>query len=450
MTTDNKMQKGALMTGRELALDMLLEILEKGAFCHLVERQALAKYQYLSKKERALATRLTEGVIERLYSIDYAIDQVSKVKVSKMKPVIRNIIRIGAYQILFLERIPDSAACNEAVKLAVKRRFSGLKGFVNGVLRSLIRAREDLTFPDDKTRLSMPDWILSMWEEAFGYEASRNIAAAFLEEKPTCVRCSRKKPAEEIAASLRQQGVEVTGLAGFDDILYLSHYDYLEALEAFQNGDIQVQDVSSSLVCRAAAPKEGSFVIDVCAAPGGKSLHMADLLEGTGMVEARDLTWQKVRLIDDNIERSGLSNIRTKVWDARITDEEVKGKADIVLADLPCSGLGIIGRKPDIKYRVSKEGLKELAALQREILSAVWEYVKPGGCLVYSTCTVSLWENEENARWFLENFPFEAEDISGRLGEAFEAESMKEGFLQLLPDRHPCDGFFLAVFRRKV
>ncbi len=450
MTNSTSRKTQAAVTGRELALDMLLEILEKGGFCHIVKRQALSKYQYLPKKERALASRLTDGVVERLLSVDYAINQISNTKTAAMKPVIRNILRLGAYQILYMDKIPVSAACNESVKLTVKRHFAGLKGFVNGVLRSLAREKETIVFPDASIGLSMPQWILSMWEKDYGRETAENIAAAFLEERPTCVRLNSKAAMEETVASLEKQGVEVSALEGFRDILYLKGYDHLEDLEAFRNGAIQVQDVSSSLVCRAASPKTGDFVLDVCGAPGGKSIHMADLLCGTGMVESRDLTWQKVRLIEDNIERTGFSNIRAREWDARVPDAEMKEKADIVLADLPCSGLGIIGRKPDIKYRASAKGLEDLAALQREILSVVWEYVKPGGRLVYSTCTINRRENEDNAEWFLEQFPFEPEDISGRLEGQFCEQSMKRGMLQLFPDRHPSDGFFLAVFRRNV
>lgn len=438
------------MTGRELALDMLLEILEKGEFCHIIKRQALSKYQYLPKKERALAARLTDGVTERLLSVDYAINQVSRTKTAAMKPVIRNILRIGAYQILYMDKIPDSAACNEAVKLAVKRRFTGLKGFVNGVLRSLVREKEQIRFPNSSIRLSMPEWILSMWAADYGIHGAEEIAAAFLKERPTCVRLNSGASPEETITSLENQGVEVTRLDGFDDILYLAGYDHLEELEAFQKGQIQVQDLSSTMVCRAAPPQAGSFVLDVCGAPGGKSIHMADLLSGTGMVESRDLTWQKVSMIEENIGRTGFSNIRAKEWDARRLDDEMREQADIVLADLPCSGLGIIGRKPDIKYRATRESLKDLANLQREILSVVWKYVKPGGRLVYSTCTINRQENQDNAEWFLENFPFEPEDISDRFSGIFCEPSLKQGMLQLLPDRHPCDGFFLAVFRRKV
>lgn len=438
------------ITARELALDMLMEILEKGSFCHIVERQALSKYQYLPKQERALATRLTEGVIERLFSIDYVINQVSKTRTEKMKPVIRNILRIGVYQLLYMDRIPDSAACNEAVKLAVKRRFTGLKGFVNGVLRSVARKKENLEFPDDETRYSIPGWLLDMWKQDLGEQEALSVAEALLLERPTCVRCNlAKDSAEHIIMSLNNQGVHTERLPGFEDILYISGYDYLEGLDAFAQGLIQVQDVSSSLVGRAADPKAGDFVLDVCAAPGGKSLHMADLLKGTGMVEARDLTYQKAALIEENISRSGFANIRAKVWDALEPDEEMKGQADIVLADLPCSGLGIIGRKPDIKYRMNLETCEDLANLQKDILSVVWEYVKPGGILVFSTCTIDKLENEDNRNWFLNEYPFEPVDISEKAAGAFQEETLKEGYIQLLPGRHNSDGFFLSVFRRK-
>lgn len=214
-------------------------------------------------------------------------------------------------------------------------------------------------------------------------------------------------------------------------MLYLSGYDHLEALEAFRNGWIQVQDLSSSLVGMAAAPKEGSQVLDVCGAPGGKSLHIADLLKGSGHVTVRDLSDYKVQMIEDNIDRSGFSNISAEVWDALELDEELVEAMDLVVADLPCSGLGILGKKPDIKNRVKPEDLDSLAELQREILSVVWQYVKPGGMLVYSTCTIDKKENEENVAWFQEHFPFEPVNIEGRLGEKLKDGDHEAG---IFPD----------------
>ncbi len=458
---------------RELALDILLEILERGGYSHVVLRQALSKYQYLSKQERAFITRVTEGTLEYLIQIDWILNQYSRTKVTKMKPVIRTILRMSVYQILYMDRIPDSAACNEAVKLAGKRKFSGLKGFVNGVLRSVAREKEALTekfseaescpgdvpHPDkdfdsmamQAVRYSVPEWLLAMWTEELGIRQTKQILQAFLSEGDTTVRCNLNlAPKGKILESLTAQGVCCRESAYSEKVLAISGYDYLESLEAFRKGWIQVQDLSSVLAGDAAAPKPGDHVIDVCAAPGGKSLHVADMLNGTGMVEARDLTWQKVALIEENIRRSGFTNIRAVQQDALELDEASMAQADIVLADLPCSGLGIIGKKPDIKIHMTPEKLESLVQLQRDILSVVWQYVKPGGILVYSTCTIRRGENQDNVAWLLEHFPFEPVDLTGRFGSWIQVPSLSEGWIQFLPGIHPCDGFFVAVLRRKT
>lgn len=264
------------------------------------------------------------------------------------------------------------------------------------------------------------------------------------------VRCNESLAEREtILASLESQGVQADPSPYLPGVLELSGYDHLEMLEAFQMGWIQVQDLSSVFAGLAASPQKGDFVLDVCAAPGGKSLHAADLLRGTGMVEARDLTEKKAELIEENIQRCGFSNIRARVWDVLVPDETVFGKADIVLADLPCSGLGIIGKKPDIKLRMTKESADDLARLQRQSLSVVWQYVKPGGILVYSTCTIHQAENQENAAWFLKNFPFKPVDLTKRLGGVLKEDSLKDGWIQFLPGFGPWDGFFLSVMRRE-
>lgn len=446
------------LENREIVLDILLEVLERGGFVHVVLNQALAKYQYLDKADRAFITRVTDGTLEYLIQIDYIINLYSKTKTQKMKPVIRNLLRFSVYQILYMDRVPDSAVCNEAVKLAEKRRFQGLKGFVNGVLRTIAREKEGITFEEPWLALSLPQWLYELWVSCYGEETTRKMGETFLKEKPTTVRINAsaapgggdgKAFIEAVWKSLKAQGVQIRPVMDREDILHLKGYDYLEGLEAFQKGWIQVQDVSSVLVGELARPKPGSQVIDVCAAPGGKSLHIADLMKGTGMVEARDLTFQKVQLIEENIARCGFGNIRAAVWDALETDEAAVERADLVLADLPCSGLGILGRKPDIKNNMTVEQMKELAKLQRRMLSVVWRYVKPGGRLVYSTCTIDPMENEENARWFMENFPFDPEDLTPALGRDYAQASLKEGYVQFLPGLHPMDGFFISVFTRR-
>lgn len=366
-----------------------------------------------------------------------------------MKPLIRTLLRMSVYQILYMDRIPDSAVCNEAVKLAEKRRFQGLKGFVNGVLRTISREKENLTFSDDSIAFSMPSWILSLWKEPYDQSVIRKMLTWFLSEKPMMVRLNTSlAKKEDIIKSLKDQEVLVKESPFLDTVLWLEGFDHIESLLAFQKGWLQVQDLSSCLVGLAANPQEGDVVLDVCGAPGGKALHIADLLKGTGHVQVRDVSEQKVNLINENIDRSGFSNLTAQVWDALVLDEAFLEKADIVLADLPCSGLGILGKKPDIKQKMKPEALASLAKLQREILSVVWQYVKPGGILIYSTCTIDKQENEENMTWFLEQFPFQPVDIQGRLGEKLNCKTMKEGYLQLLPGLYPCDGFFLSVMQR--
>lgn len=430
----------AKVNTRDLVVEILLLVTRDGQYSHIALNQVLEKYQYLDKSDRAFITRVTEGTLERMIELDYITDQFSKVKVKKMKPVIRAIVRSAVYQLKYMDSVPDSAVCNEAVKLAVSRGFGGLRGFVNGVLRSIARNLDSVQYPPEGTkeylsvRYSMPPWILEQWLAWYTPEQVEQMLRNFLEEKPTSIRCNLHQISrEDLKRKLAGEGVKAEEVPELPCALLISRYDYLGALPSFQEGDFQVQDISSMLVAERANPREGDYIIDVCAAPGGKALHLADKLRGTGMVQARDISDYKVGLIWDNIRRAGMENIEAVRWDATVLDEESVEKADIVIADLPCSGLGVLGRKSDLKYRMTREGEKELAALQRQILSQVWRYVKPGGKLVYSTCTINREENEENAAWFQAEYP--------------EFRLVSEE--QLLPGQQAGDGFYIAVFVRK-
>ena len=430
----------AKVNTRDLVVEILLLVTRDGQYSHIALNQVLEKYQYLDKSDRAFITRVTEGTLERMIELDYITDQFSKVKVKKMKPVIRAIVRSAVYQLKYMDSVPDSAVCNEAVKLAVSRGYGGLRGFVNGVLRSIARNLDSVQYPPEGTkeylsvRYSMPPWILEQWLAWYTPEQVEQMLRNFLEEKPTSIRCNLHQISrEDLKRKLAGEGVKAEEVPELPCALLISGYDYLGALPSFQEGDFQVQDISSMLVAERANPREGDYIIDVCAAPGGKALHLADKLRGTGMVQARDISDYKVGLIWDNIRRAGMENIEAVRWDATVLDEESVEKADIVIADLPCSGLGVLGRKSDLKYRMTREGEKELAALQRQILSQVWRYVKPGGKLVYSTCTINREENEENAAWFQAEYP--------------EFRLVSEE--QLLPGQQAGDGFYIAVFVRK-
>ncbi len=444
------------VTERELVMECLLEITRDGQYSHIALRNLLSKYQYLDKKERAFITRCVEGTLEHMIEIDYIIGQFSKVKVNKMKPVIRTIARSSVYQLKYMDSVPDSAVCNEAVKLAVKKGFVNLKGFVNGLLRNIARNIEQIEYPDEDTpeglsvRYSMPQWILKLWLDEYDIETVKVMLEDFLKEKPTVIRCCLSQmPKEVLIEKLQAEHVTVKEHPYLPYALSISGYDYLEALESFREGGFYVQDIGSMLVAEVAGPKEGDQVIDVCAAPGGKALHIADKLAGTGMVEARDLTEAKVSLIEENIERAGLKNIRAVQKDASLPDEASVCRADIVVADLPCSGLGVLGRKTDLKYKLTEEMTEELSALQKKILTQAGTYVKPGGTLVYSTCTVNKKENEDNVRWFLEHFrEFSLVKFDHLLTGTIKEEAGRDGTLQLLPGIHESDGFFIAKFKK--
>ena len=441
---------------REIVLEVLLEITEHGMYSHIVLRDVLNKYQYLEKKERSFITRVTEGTLEHMMEIDYILDQFSKVKVKKMKPVIRNIMRSAVYQMKYMDSVPVSAACNEAVKLAVRKGFGSLRGFVNGVLRNVARNLDQIEYPTEplqrlSIQYSMPEWILNLWLKAYDSDIVEQMLQAFQRETPLTIRCNlRMVTPKQLKEHLEAEGVTVKVHPYLEYAFHISGFDYLGDLESFQNGEFSVQDISSMLVSELAAPKEGDYVIDVCAAPGGKSLHMAEKLNGSGHVEARDLTEYKVSLIQENIERTGLSNVEAVQQDALIFDETSVGKADIVLADLPCSGLGVLAKKTDLKYKATKEGADSLAKLQREMLKNVQAYVKDEGKLVYSTCTINPAENMDNVHCFLNQYPeFELIDIHGSLCEELQKDVKENGCIQLLPGVHQSDGFFLACMKKR-
>ena len=427
------------VNGREIILETLLSITRDGQYSHIALKNVLDTYQYLDKKERAFITRVVDGTLERMIELDYIINQFSKVKVNKMKPVIRTIMRSSVYQLKYMDSVPDSAVCNEAVKIATKKGFVNLKGFVNGVLRNISRGLSDIKYPSKEENVeeyisikySLPMWIVEQWMKTYDVETIEKMGEEFLKEKPTSIRCNLNKISrEELKTLLEEEDVTVEIIDELPYALAISGYDFLGKLKSFQNGYFSVQDLSSMQVAHWAAPQEGDSIIDVCAAPGGKSIHLAEMLHGTGYVQARDLTEYKVGLIQENIFRSGLTNIEAVQWDATVLHEESKEKADIVIADLPCSGLGVLGKKTDLKYKITEAMQSDLVKLQRKMLAVVNSYVKPGGKLLYSTCTIHKEENEENTAWFLKNHP--------------EFKLVKEK--QMLPGVDGGDGFYIAMF----
>ena len=447
----------AARSTRDIILDVLTDISKNGRFCNVALHRALEENPYLSKRDRAFITRVCEGTVERQIEIDYIIDQVSTVPVARMKSVIRDIMRSAVYQIRFMGGIPDSAAVNEAVMLAQSKGFYNLKGFVNGVLRGVLRAGDDITWPDERTNpmeylsvtYSMPRWLVKYWADDYGVDVTTMMLKSFMKERPTTVRLKTDRiDRKVILASLREQGVHVKKAPYLPYAYDISGYNFLPALNAFKNGWIYPQDVSSMLVAECAGLHQGYHVIDMCAAPGGKSLHAADKMGGYGMVEARDLTPDKVALIKENIARADLINIEPAVMDALVYDPMSEERADVVICDLPCSGLGVIGRKPDIKYRLTLQKIEEVAELQRRILHNAVRYVRPGGTLIYSTCTVSRLENIDNYKFLKENYPLKPDSLDPFLPRELKRLTTAEGYLQLIPGVHEADGFFIARFKK--
>ncbi len=444
---------------REIVLDILMDVLEHDKMSHYCIRKALSTHSDMDKAMRAFVTKVTQGTIEHKMLLDDIVNRYSKTKVHKMKPMIRTILRMSTYQLLFMDGIPDSACCNEAVKLAVKHKFSGLKGFVNGVLRSIARDKENIQLPKDDTldgisiRYSVPMWILEKWKSRYSLDEIRGMCQHFQTEPRLTARIHQSiTDYDSVINSLEKQKVVWSAHPFLEQTVILEQLDRLDDVEAFQKGWLQVQDTSSILCGMTISPKKDDKVLDVCSAPGGKALHAADILKGTGMVTACDLTEFKVKMIQENIDRTGLSNIQAIVRDATAFVSEEEEKYDVVIADLPCSGLGIMGRKKDIKYRMTRENQQELVELQRQILSVVYRYVKPGGSLIYSTCTVNEQENEDNVAWMQEQLGLVpqslAEFLPTQVKETYPQHT--KGYVQLIPGVLHMDGFFIARMKKNI
>lgn len=430
------------MNSREIILDILLEISGQNEYSNILITAVLNKYDYLEPREKAFIKHVAEGTLERRIQIDYVLDRYSKVPVRKMKPLIRELLRMSVYQILFMENVPDAAVCNEAVKLAKKRKFQTLQGYVNGVLRTIVREKDKIPYPEREKDIvryfsicySMPEWLVRHFQKAYGDEKTEKILQGFLERQPVCVRIDENLEEEtrkEILDAWRRDGVKVKSHPALSYAFLLEGTEGISRLYGYQEGYFTVQDVSSMMVVEKAGIQAGNVVLDVCAAPGGKTMHAACKLHGTGQVIACDVTEYKTQKIEENCERLGYENVTVRVQDARVFDETLEGKADVVIADVPCSGLGVIGKKQDIKYRVTEESLQQITELQREIIRNVVRYVKPGGTLMYSTCTINAGENEKMVEWICEQFAFE-----------------KNRMVQLLPGIDETDGFFYAGLRR--
>ncbi len=437
---------------RDIATNIILDITEKEAFNNITLRKVLNQYPNMKIEDKGFITEIVNGTLRNIYYIDYIIEQFSIVKIKKMKPVILNILRITVYQIKFMDKVPDSASCNEAVKLTKKRGYNNLSAFVNGVLRNIVRNKDNVKLPDDYLSIlySHPQWIIDKWLKEYDYKFVEDMCIKN-NTSPNVTICTNtlKITSENLKNLLLEQNVNVKDGKYIKEALYLTKTSDISSLNGYNEGYFHVQDESSMLAVDILSPKSNEFIIDVCGAPGGKSLMCAEKMNNKGIILTRDIYNHKLDLIKNSAQRLGIDIIKTQNIDATILDKDSINKADKVLIDAPCSGLGLLRKKPDLKLKKKIDDVEILINLQKKILTVCSEYVKLNGTLVYSTCTISKEENLDNINWFVNNFPFELEDITDLLPNNI-CSTAKDGYVQLYPNIHDTDGFFIARMRRKV
>ena len=427
---------------------MLIDV--EGEYSHKVIDMALEKYSYLSKADRGFFSKVVHGVVEYRLQLDFIIKKYNGGK--RIKPVIREILRMAIYQMLYMDRVPDRAIINEAVNLVKLRRLTALTGFVNGILRKISSEKETVSCDNIGIRYSMPEFLLDIIKENTGKYFDKTLEY-FLEGRPVSIRVNTSKSkVTDVVKELEESNIRVERSSLNDAVLYIRGFDKVDDISVIKSGKCYITDVSSSMIAELIIPDNIKKVLDVCAAPGGKSFLLADKIDNEALIYSCDVSENKVNLIMENAKVQGFKNIIPLVADARVFNERF-AESDLVVADLPCSGIGIIGKKPDIKYRLNAENMISLAALQKEILDNVSQYVKIGGELIFSTCTLNKAENEKNVSLFLKNHSnFKAVDLTKRLKstliEKFDKDELKKGYLKLIPGRDGCDGFFIAVFRR--
>lgn len=440
---------------REIAASALFEILEEGGYNNTVLKRTLAANGVLSPEDKGFVTDCVNGTLRNILYIDYVLERVSAMKIKKMKPYIRTVLRMSVYQLKFMGKSPY-AVVDEAVKLVKKRKMQGLVPFVNGVLRRVSENPQGLEIeaktPSERISLtySHPLWVVKAWVKAYGAEFTERLCAANntppkITVAANTLLCSR----DELKENFEFAGGRVEESDVFPNILRISAAADISRTESFKKGLFHVMDEASAAAVFALNPGAGERILDICAAPGGKSLLAAQLMGDKGEVHSRDISGIKLEMLEDAADRLKIHIIRTEERDGTIPYEEDFGAFDAVLVDAPCSGLGLLRKKPDIRLKKNAEDVKALRELQRSILKTAAGYVKDGGRLIYSTCTLTKEENRENFLWFLENFPFEAVDLNGVLPEKLCGKSAKYGYTELFPHIHGTDGFFISLAVKK-
>ncbi|KXZ39602.1 16S rRNA (cytosine967-C5)-methyltransferase [Alkalithermobacter thermoalcaliphilus JW-YL-7 = DSM 7308] len=440
-----------MKTAREIAFKAIYDIENKQLYSNIAVNKYL-KESDLKNQDRGFATELIYGVVENKYLLEYILEKFSTIKLKKLSKDVKTILKMGIYQIIFLDGVEDFAAVNESVNLC-KKYNKKASGFVNGVLRNVVREKENIKYPlrsdivkHFSVKYSYEPWIIKRWLERFSKEFVEDLLVANSEKPPLYIRVNTLKiSTQELLNKLKNQGIDCQKIGLIDECIKVNNMKNIEKNDLFKKGYFQVQDLSSMLVGHILNPNKNSLVLDCCSAPGGKTTHIATKMENSGLVVARDIFDHKLNLIRQSVKRLGLSNVKVEKFDATQFDSESVEKFDYVLVDAPCSGFGIIRRKPEIKYK-DEEEVNKLPELQQKILNNNSKYVKKGGLLIYSTCTIEDKENIQVIDNFLkENENFELEPIENI---NIDLENQHKGYISLYPNIHGVDGFFIAKMRR--
>ena len=438
---------------RETALEVLMQVDSANAWSDGGLKRTIAKNK-LDSRDAALATRLCYGVIQNRMLLDYYIGCWCSQRPERLESVIRNILRLGGYQILFLDKVPPRAAVNEAVEMTKRHRREKAAGMVNAILRKFAANREDMPpLPKGSPaqtlslRYSHPRWLVERLLSLIGEEETEAYLRMNNQVVPTTIQTNPLKGTpEELEKLLRQTGAQVEPHPWLAGCFSVSGTGDLEQLSAFREGRFTVQDAAARLVATVATPAQEDRVLDGCAAPGGKTTHLATLGGPSCVVYGGDIHEHKLRLIEYNAQKLGLKNVRTLLQNGCTIGQKYAGKADRVLVDAPCSGLGVLRHKIDLRWRKNPSDLRTLPALQRRILDSASQCVRPGGILVYSTCTMNDDENSRIVAAFLKNHPeFHVENATQWL----PVPGHEGPFIQLLPQRDGLDGFFIARMKKE-
>ncbi len=444
------------MNAREICLNILIDINLKGAYSNF----AINKYlnNRVDIRDENFIREIVYGVIENRLYLDIIISKLSKIKIKKIQPAILEILRMGVYQIAFMDKIPDRAAVNEAVTLSKKYGHKGVSGFVNGILRNFSRNKEEAMKVKEEDpinylsiKYSHPKWLIQRWINEYGYDFTKEICEYNNLKPKLNIRVNRLKTnRDELMENLSHYGYIVYKTKYARDGIIVDNPARITEIEEFKFGYFTIQDESSMLVSQIANPKEGSLVLDLCSAPGGKSTHMAELMGNKGKIISRDIYDHKLNLVRENSTRLGVCIIETEILDALELDKSLLGKVDYCIVDAPCSGLGIIRRRPEIKWNRKEEDIKGLVQIQTKILSNAKHYVKPGGIIIYSTCTIGREENLDIVNSFLmENKNFVLTELEDLLDYKENVNTVKNGYVQFFPHIHSMDGFFIARIQKK-